>query len=304
MKIIFLFSLLIQDVFLFVEGLLQACLVLLQTVLVILRHYVLVLLVDLLRERIVLDQSLLEQGSQSHALLCVGRDLVLALPVLAQLDILFQLLDLSLLRRIFELHLPILAFKLLDEERFQVVSLLRNWRVAPRMQKVHLLLQSPSQILNLFLLLLKIYVHLFGLGAESCVFIPRDIVLNLKIAVHIAYLFLFSLSEDRRLISLSNILIVYDTAVVELASSALHGANRHVASAGEQDIARAVIVDDLLIDSAPFGGGASLDPRARRYALVHRLDGHLVELAIIGRRLLPTAVALRRDHRPIKQLTV
>ena len=48
MKIIFLFSLLIQDVFLFVEGLLQACLVLLQTVLVILRHYVLVLLVDLL----------------------------------------------------------------------------------------------------------------------------------------------------------------------------------------------------------------------------------------------------------------
>ena len=177
--------------------------------------------------------------------------------------------------------------------------------MTPGMQKVHLLLQSPSQILNLLLLLLKIYVHLFGLGAESRVFIPSDVVLYLKIAVHIAYLFLLSLSKDRRLICLGNILIVNDTAVVELASGALHGADRHVASTREQDIARAVIVNDLLIDSAALGGGATLDSGARWHTLVHRLDGDLVELAIIGRRLLPTsAEALRRDHRPVKQLTV
>ena len=161
------------------------------------------------------------------------------------------------------------------------------------MQKVHLLLQSTSQIFNLFLFLLQIYIHLFGLCSQSRILISRDIILNLQIAVHIANFLLFSLSENGRLICFRNILIIDDAAVVELASGALHRANRHIAATRKQDIARAVIVNNLLIDSRPFGRGASLDPCAGRYALVHRFDGNLVELAIVrGLPLLPASEAL------------
>ena len=48
-----------------------------------------------------------------------------------------------------------------------------------------------------------------------------------------------------------------------------------------------------------------MDSGAGRYALVHGLDGNLVELAIVrGLPLLPTSEALGRDHRTIKQLSV
>ena len=116
-------------------------------------------------------------------------------------------------------------------------------------QKVHLLLQSTSQIFNLFLLFLQIYIHLFGLCSQSRILISRDIILYLQIAVHIANFFLFSLSENGRLISLSNILIIDDATVVELAPGALHRADWHIAAARKQDIARAVIVNNLLVDS-------------------------------------------------------
>ena len=47
------------------------------------------------------------------------------------------------------------------------------------MQEVNLLLKRASQILDLFLLLLKIDIHLLRLGAQSRILISSDVVLNL-----------------------------------------------------------------------------------------------------------------------------
>ena len=99
------------------------------------------------------------------------------------------------------------------------------------MQEVSLLLQRAGQILNLLLLLLEVYVHLFGLGTQPGVLISRDVVLNLQITIHIADFFLLCLTEDGRLVRLGDVRIY--TAVVQLASGALDRANWHVPSTAE-----------------------------------------------------------------------
>ena len=160
------------------------------------------------------------------------------------------------------------------------------------MQEVSLLLQRAGQILNLLLLLLEVYVHLFGLGAQPGVLISRDVVLNLQITIHIADFFLLCLPEDGRLVRLGDVRIY--PAVVQLASGALDRANWHVPSAAEQDVTRTVVMNDLLVDSIALGGTRTRKPSTRRHALVHRLDRDLVECLAIGRLLL--SKTLRRGH--------
>lgn len=168
------------------------------------------------------------------------------------------------------------------------------------MEEVSLLLQRASHILNLLLLLLEVYVHLLGLGAQPGVLISRDVVLYLQITIHIADFFLLCLSEDGRLVRLGDILI-YPT-VVQLASGALDRANWHVPSAAEQDVTRPVVMNDLLVYSIALGGTRTRKSSTRRHALVHRLDRDLVECLAIGRLLLSKTV--RRGHRSIEKLTI
>ena len=75
------------------------------------------------------------------------------------------------------------------------------------MQEVNLLLKRASQILDLFLLLLKIDIHLLRLGAQSRILISSDVVLNLQISIHITDFLLLCLPEDWRLVRLGDILI-------------------------------------------------------------------------------------------------
>ena len=75
------------------------------------------------------------------------------------------------------------------------------------MQEVYLLLKRASQILDLFLLLLKIDIHLLRLGAQSRILISSDVVLNLQISIHITDFLLLCLPEDWRLVRLGDILI-------------------------------------------------------------------------------------------------
>ena len=170
------------------------------------------------------------------------------------------------------------------------------------MEEVSLLLQCASHIFNLLLLLLEVYVHLLGLGAQPGVLISRDVVLYLQITIHIADFFLLCLPEDGRLVRLGDVRIY--PAVVQLASGALDRANWHVPSAAEQDVTRTVVMNDLLVDSIALGGTRTRTrkPSTRRHALVHRLDRDLVECLAIGRLLLSKTV--RRGHRSIEKLTI
>ena len=89
--------------------------------------------------------------------------------------------------------------------------------------------------------------------------------------------------------------------VVHLPASTLNLADWHIAITTEQYIARAIVVDDLLVDSAAFGGATALHTRALRHTLVHGLD--LVEgLTSCGVMLL--FYALRRGHRAVEKLAV
>lgn len=261
MQVVLLLALLVKDVFLLVEGLLQASLVLLEAVDVGLDRH-LVLLVGLLGQGVILDQSLLEQAPKSHALGSVRLHLVLTFLVLAHLHVPLQLFNLAILHLIFELHLPVLPFQLLNQERLQVISLLCNWRMAARMQKVDLLLQGSRQIFNLLLLLLQVDVHLLGLCSQPRVLVARDVVLYLQVAVHVADLLFLSLTEDRRLVRLLELIRHCAWLEVHLPAWRRDLVDWHVAVAAEQDIARAVVVDDLLVDTVAFGCAASLHPCA------------------------------------------
>ena len=110
MQVVLFFSLLVQNVLLLVESLLKPRLIFFEAIRVLLTNYVLVLLLQLLRKDIVLNQSLLEQASQSHALISIRLHLVFTLLGLAHLDILFELLDRAIFHRVLNLHLPILPF--------------------------------------------------------------------------------------------------------------------------------------------------------------------------------------------------
>ena len=71
-----------------------------------------------------------------------------------------------------------------------------------------MLLESASELLNFFLFLLKVNIHLFCLSSEPRVLVTSDIELNLKVSVHASDLFLISRSEEGSLICLDHILLL------------------------------------------------------------------------------------------------
>lgn len=70
------------------------------------------------------------------------------------------------------------------------------------MQVVLLLLKSASQVLNILFFLLQVHVHLLGLSPQASVLVTCNVVLDLKIAVHVAEFFLLCLSEYGCLVGL------------------------------------------------------------------------------------------------------
>ena len=73
-------------------------------------------LVLVLSESIILDEGLLEKAAQAHALFSVRLHLVVVFTVLAHLDVLLELFDLTILHLILKLHLAVLPLKLLNKE--------------------------------------------------------------------------------------------------------------------------------------------------------------------------------------------
>ena len=114
MKVILLCSLLVQRILLLIKSLLEAYLVLLQTVSIRAQGTISFSLLLLLCHSIVLNKSLLKHGPEPQALVRVRLHLTLVLSMLCKLDILLELLDLSLLHLILQFHLAVLALQLLD----------------------------------------------------------------------------------------------------------------------------------------------------------------------------------------------
>ena len=263
-----------------IEGFLEAGLILLHTVFAQTVVIVLLLLLDALSKHVVLHEGLFQHLAEAHALVRESLRFVLILPMLAHLDVLLELFDLAVLRLALEFHLSILALQLLHKERLEVVGLLADRCVGSRVQVIRLLLKSARQVLDLFLLLLQVDVHLLDLGAEASVFIARDVVLNLYVPVQVPHLFFLSLPEDRRLVGFDDVAAGVELAIVvgSAASPGCHLTYGHVAAAAEEDVARAVVVDNLLVDTASFlAAGAYGASSSTLHACVHGLDGHLVE---------------------------
>ena len=120
----------------------------------------------------------------------------------AHFDVLLEILNLSLFHLILKLHLSILPFQLLHQKALQVIRLLTHRCHSSSMHEISLVLQLPRQRFDVFLLLLEIYIHLLGLCAQTSVFIPCDVVLDLQVAIHIANLLLLSLAENWGLVGL------------------------------------------------------------------------------------------------------
>ena len=149
--------------------------------------------------------------------------------MLAHLDVLLEVFDLSLFHLVLKLHLSILPFQLLHQEALQVIRLLTHRCHSSSMHEVSLVLQLPRQCLYVFLLLLEIDVHLLGLCAQTSVFIPRDVVLDLQVAIHIADFLLFSLAENWGLVGLEGVcgervvrVVSITSVVVNFTTSTLH----------------------------------------------------------------------------------
>ena len=120
--------------------------------------------------------------------------------------------------------------------------------------EVGLLLEGPCQVLYIFLLLLKVYIHLLGLGSKSRILIPSNVVLNLQVAVHVANFFAFSRPEEGCLISFGDIGLLKSSDGSSIIGAPPRPHNwllyGHVATATKENIPRAIIMDDLLIHAA------------------------------------------------------
>ena len=174
------------------------------------------------------------------------------------------------------------------------------------MHVIDLLLKLSSEILDLFLLLLQVDIELLCLSTQARVLISCDIVLDLEVSVHISHLFLLSGLEDRRLVSLNHIVLSDHTGRVVVVNAASHTSswllNRHISTA-EQDIATAVVVDNLLIDTIAFLGTAVVREAATcLHTLVH--GAHMHRVVELLRARGPSNERLRRVHCIVKQLSV
>ena len=95
MQVVLFLSFLIQDILLFVESFLKASLVFLQAVIWLLIDWFHLLLS--LSQLVVLNQCLLEKLSEAHALICKGLNFRVILPMLAHLNVLLQLFNMTIL---------------------------------------------------------------------------------------------------------------------------------------------------------------------------------------------------------------
>lgn len=118
------------------------------------------------------------------------------------------------------------------------------------MNEIYLLLQLARQILNILLLPLHVDVRLFALCPQAGVFVPSDIVLDLKISVHVAYFFFFYRSENWSLVCFDYVCSVHRRLVVLVVNaSSLTSCTTIRRIAAEENVTAAIVVDDLLIDA-------------------------------------------------------
>ena len=218
-----------------VESLLEPCLILLQATgasnSVSLRAL-------LLHESLVLNEGLLQVTSQTHALLSIGLYLVVILTGLTHLDVLFKLFNLAILHRALKFELAILALQLLDQERLKIVCLAAGkWRLTTAVHVIDLLLELAGQVLYVLLLPLQVDIRLFGLCAQTCIFVPSNIVLNLEVPVHVADLFFLNGFENRLLVSFDHISVAIHSLVDATATTRCRLGQRGALPTGKQNIA-------------------------------------------------------------------
>ena len=188
----------------------------------------------------------------------------------AHLDVLLELFDLLVLHLAIQLDLPVLAFELLDEEWLNVVRPLADGPSIRLLCIVRLLLKLARQVLNVLFFLHKVDVHLLCLCPQACVLVPRDIVLNLQVTIHVSKVFLLSLPEDGRLVRLDHVGCAVwsdcSRSMGEIGCGCVctpsqQGllADRRLTT--KQDVAGAVVVDDLLVDAVTLlSVGAAVQP--------------------------------------------
>ena len=176
----------------------------------------------------------------------------------AHLDVLLELFDLLVLHLAIQLDLPVLAFELLDEEWLNVVRPLADGPSIRLLCIVRLLLKLARQVLNVLFFLDKVDVHLFCLCPQACVLIPRDIVLNLQVTIHVSKVFLLSLPEDGRLVRLDHVSCAVwsdcsrrmgEIGCGCVCTPSQQGLLADRSLTAQQDVAGAVVVDDLLVDA-------------------------------------------------------
>ena len=140
-----------------------------------------------------------------------------------------------------------------------------------------LLLECTGQIFYVFLLLYQVYVHCLRLRTKPCVFISCNIVLDLHVAIHIPEVLFLGLAEDGRLIGLHHVRavrsLVYSHGVILSPTKHRLLTYRLLSGTTKQDIARTVIMNDLLIHATAFGTLSSTAMQSVvRYA-VHAVEG-------------------------------
>ena len=131
------------------------------------------------------------------------------------------------------------------------------------MHEVGLMLQLSRQRFNVLLLLLQVDVHLLGLCAQSRILVPRYVVLDLQIPVHVTDFLLFGLPENRCLVRLERVALScgrsrkwpHSVIVINPATGSDWPrclgclGHRQLPITAEKDVTATVVVDDLLVDS-------------------------------------------------------
>ena len=188
----------------------------------------------------------------------------------AHLDVLLELFDLLVLHLAIQLDFPVLALELLNEEWLNVVRSLSDRPSIRLLCIVRLLLKLARQVLNVLFFLDEVDVHLLCLCPQACVLIPRDIVLNLQVTIHVSKVFLLSLPEDGRLVRLDHVGCAVwcdcSRCMGEIGCGCIctppqQGLLADRSLTAQQDVAGAVVVDDLLVDAvALLSVGAAVQP--------------------------------------------
>ena len=123
--------------------------------------------------------------------------------------------------------------------------------------EVLLLLEWPSQVLDIFLFLLKVDVHLLGLGPEASILIASNVILDLQVAIHVTNFLSFSGPEEGCLIGFGDIYLLKSidgSAVIGPPPRTHYRLLNvwHVSSAAKENVTRAIVVNDLLVYTTAF----------------------------------------------------